>query len=1190
MREIKSVCPAIRRGLTAIVLYVSIVSASAQERIPGGVKVTINKTNISLKEVFKQMEQQTGTRFYYADRVVNAAEKVSVHVSDMPLQQVLDKLLKERKLNWNYNAQQKTIEVVADQPASGSGNTNVAPGSNTGITVSGKVTNTTGGALSGAYVLLKGTNKGVVTGENGEFSITNVPVNGTLVFSFAGFEKEEVMVNRQTSVNISLNEEITSLGDVKVSINTGYQNFSKERFVGSFSKLDSAEFQRRAGMNILDRLDGTVTGLLFNRKSKEATLQIRGISTLGNRSSSSLPAFDPLIIVDNFPYTESLNTINPNDVLDITVLKDAAAASIWGVRAGNGVIVITTKKGKFNQPFQVNTSSNVSITEKPDLFYYPQMSSSDFIDVESFLFGKGFYNTALARPGRFVVSPVETILDKQKRGLISASDAEKLINNYRLIDVRNDYDKYVFCKAISQQHNINLSGGNNLINYNLSIGYNTSLSNIKGTKPDDQITINSNSYLRPFKNFEANVGIYLSKATGRNAGFSYPLSVGGGRGSIYPYTQLADVNGNPLATPRDYALTFVDSVGGGNLLDWHYYPLEEIRLADTKSLAQLAKINLGLSYQFTKWLKGSIQYQYTNNKGSNRNYYSQQTYLARDLINKYTNFSQTTPALRYPIPIGGILDISNSTSASQNFRWQVNVNKDWLQKHELSILVAGDISEGSSSSDANRFYGYNDTYATYATGLDYTTIFPFFAGIGSGNIQQQNILRSGPTNRLVSFTANASYSYNNRYTVYASARRDGANVFGVNTNNKWKPLWSTGVSWDISKEFFYKFSFMSLLRFRAAYGYMGNVDNARSGLPIIAYNTTSGNSITNLPRAIIPGVANPELKWEEVNTINLGMDFSILDNRISGSIEWFQKKSTDVISEIPFDITTGVSTFVVNAADLKGHGVEIQLNSKNLDSKRFKWRTVFGLAYNKTIVTKYYNPSGNKISNFQLYKINPAEGQIVYGIASYRWNGLDPLTGDPLGYYNKQVSKDYNSIINDSLKNQVFNGSAIPLYSGNMLNTFSWNRFSISANIVFRLNYYFRKPAINYDALYNSWVGNSEYAKRWQKAGDEKTTTVPSMSYPSNSLRDQFYAYSDINVLRGDNVRIQDIRFAYNWENRIYKKIPVRSAQFFVYLNNLNAFIWRKEKSDFDPDYTGGTSGVELPPSKTWTIGINIQL
>lgn len=198
--------------------------------------------------------------------------------------------------------------------------------------------------------------------------------------------------------------------------------------------------------------------------------------------------------------------------------------------------------------------------------------------------------------------------------------------------------------------------------------------------------------------------------------------------------------------------------------------------------------------------------------------------------------------------------------------------------------------------------------------------------------------------------------------------------------------------------------------------------------------------------------------------------------------------------------------------------------------------------------------------------------------------GLDPVNGDPQGYLNGQISKNYSAIANDSVQNQSYKGSAFPLYFGNVLNTFFWKGISLSANITYKLKYYFRKPTISYSRLYNNWGSNADFEKRWQNPGDELITTVPSMPYPSNVNRDNFYAFSEINIERGDHVRLQDIRLSYNWKNN-NKKVPFKNIQVYFYASNLNLFIWKASNSRFDPDYPTNL----IPPGKTWAGGISIN-
>jgi TonB-linked SusC/RagA family outer membrane protein len=1146
--------------------------------------VNLSVKATSLAKVFSAIEKQTGYVFFYDGSLLREAKPVTVNLSRIDLEAALKQIFLDQPLT--YSIKEKTINVFKKNIViQKSEAVPVQESQSPILDVRGVVKDEAGKPVEGVAVQVKGTSKGTTTNINGEFNLQGIDDNSILFFSHVNLQSFEVKVGGKTELTINLKAKISELADVAVGVvNTGYQSIGKERFVGAVSKLDSAAYNRRAGLTVLDRLDGIIPGMVFNRKSAQAPIQIRGISTLGVRNGASLPAFNPLIIVDNFPYEGDLNLLNQNDILDIEILKDAAAASIWGTRAGNGVIVITTKKGKFNQVQHVSVSSNVIIQDKADLYYYPQMSSSDYIDIEQLLFGKGFYTAALNNPKANVITPVIDLLNKKQKGLISATDADNMINALRQNDVRQDYNKYIYRSQVTQQYFANIGSGSNVFNYNLSIGYNRNASNIQNVSPGDQFTISSFTALRPLKNLELELGVNISKTDNVLTQFNNPITIGAGK-ALYPYAALADGQGNHLAIPKDYAAGYADTAGAGKLLDWRYRPLDEVLSADNTSKILLARINFGISYKVTDWLKAEMRYQYMDQVTDTRNLQGPQTYFTRNLVNLYTNLNQTNAKLRNPIPVGGILDISNGQSYSQNLRAQISVNKTWNRDNRLTGMIASDVYELYGNGSANRFYGYNSDIGTYATGLDYSTIFNFYGAAGSNPVPQGNALSQSATNRFVSLLANASYTYQDKYTLYASARRDGANVFGVNTNNKWKPLWSIGGSWEISKESFLRAGWLPYLRLRTSYGFMGNVDNTRATLSSITYQNPL--PFTGLINAGVTAPPNPDLKWEEVRTLNVGLDFGLFKRRITGSLDVYQKKSYNVISPIPFDITTGISSYTINSADLKGNGFELQLHSLNIDRK-IKWETSLSLGYNKTIVTKYYG-GGFRASQFLSYGINPTEGQIAWGISSYKWAGLDPLTGDPQGFYKKAISKDYISIANDSLQNQVFNGSALPLYSGNFLNTISYKNLSLSFNITYKLAYYFRRAALNYNDVLNGGVANVEYLQRWQKPGDEKTTNVPSLIYPINTNRESFYQYSEINVLKGDNIRWQDARLSYTVNNSRNNKMPFKSVQLFLYVNNINLIIWRANRSDLDPDYTFSNSYM-VPPSKSWTIGMNINL
>lgn len=1160
--------------LTAVLLLGAFMQVAARTE---GQTVTLKLTNAPMKEVFREIQKQTGLNVMVDETILEKAGRVTLDVRDMPVNQVLTICLKNKPLTYTIidgRIVVKPKSTAGLQPADDKDENPALPPP---IDVKGRVVNEKGEPVAGASVVVKGDkNRGTITDLDGFFELKGINEDAIIVISGVSVETRELKVEGRTDIGTIITKIKVAEGE-EITISTGYQRISKERFVGSYSQLDSAAYERRAGMGIIERLDGTVTGVLFDKKASGAlaeNLTIRGLSTI---NSARLP----LIIVDDFPFRQNLNNINPNDIQSITVLKDAAAISIWGAQAGNGVIVITTKKGGYNKELQVNVSSNITIWQKPNLYYYPQMRISDFIDVEEFLFNKGFYNSDLSNTHSWpTISPVIEMLAQKRAGLISASDSATQINSFRQLDVRRDLNKYAYRNPVSQQHYINLNGGNNVISYTFSGGYNHTLNGTRNSKGDYQYTMNSSVKLRPVKNLEFTSTIGIAQSTQQSGSFFLP-------GRLYPYAQLADGEGKALAIPYSYRLAYLDTVGAGKLLDGKFRPLDEPGLVDNNNKSRFISLNFGLSYKLASWLQASIRYQFSSETANGRNYNSLGTFYTRSLINQFTNLSQTAPSLRYPVPMGGILDKTTQESIFQNMRSQLNFNKTISGRHNVNAIIAAEISEQvNSGATTSRFYNYDNKTGSYQPNVDYVTIFQQQAG-NSGTVPNGNQNGIALYNRFVSFLANASYSFNDIYTIYGSGRKDGSNIFGVNTNKRWKPLWSAGASWNISKEKFYRIKWMPSLRIKLSYGYAGNPGNV-TGLPTIIY-LPSPAYLTNLPAADLRDAPNPDLKWEKVGIINAAVEFGLFNNRISGNIDVWHKKSSDLISDVPMPQGSGVRYFTTNTANLKSNGFDVNLNIRNIEWKNFSWQMNFGLSYAKTIVSKYLarpRTGSYTVRDFILYSLNPTEGQIIYGLASYRWAGLDPLTGNPRGYLNKQVSTDYNAILNDTVGNQVFHGSAVPLYFGFIGNAFSWKNFSISANFSYRLKFYFRKPTINYTQLVNSWSGHADYALRWQKPGDEKFTNIPSFIYPLDNSRDEYFQYSEINVLRGDNLRLQDIRVQYNFKG---KNLPFKAMTVFMYVNNLNLILWRKNKSNLDPDFIGVSNLLSTPTPKTLAGGINIS-
>ena len=1147
--------------LTAIILISACLTASANSF---GQTISLSEKNAYLSEVFKKIEKQTNYTFAYTGSQLSQAKRVTVEISNGTLEQVLALCFRDQP--FTYAIIEKTITVKPKTESAIEQATSEPP---LPIDIKGRVVNEKGEPLEGVTVTAKGTKNATATDANGVFELKGVDENSIIVFSGVNVESYEVNINGKTEFAVNLKTKITT-GETVTVVSTGYQKITSERATGSFVAIDNEMINRRVSTNVLDRLDGIASGVLFNKNNPKG-----GLTDISIRGRSTIFANDkPLIVLDNFPYEGDINNLNPNDIESITILKDAAAASIWGVRAGNGVIVITTKKGEINKKATININSNVNIINKPDLYYTPQLSSSQWIETEQFLFNKGFYNPTI-NTGYSLISPAVEILLKRRNNQISSADSAAQINALSSADYRADLDRYFYRKAVSQQHSVSVSGGGQNNKYFFSAGYDKNLQHLV-TDNFERFTLNAdNSYFLLNNKLELNTAMSFSRSKTTLNAFNYsPLN---------PYDKVADLNGNPLATSNlNYPLrmAYIDTAGAGKLLDWHYRPLDENHSNASIDLNDY-RFNIGVNYKVIKSLHVSINYLYQKGITDVENNYESNSFFARNMINRYSQINWSTGAVTRPVPLGAIVDRSNSYYKINNGRAQIKYENTFKNKHYINAIAGFEVREQTSFGNSFRLYGYDEQTASNANGAVNATVnYPFYYP-GSGAIPT-GIGSSGTVDRTRSYYTTASYILNDKYIFTGSARKDESNLFGVKSNQKGVPLWSTGIAWNLSKESFYKFkNWLPYSKLRFTYGYNGNVDKSTT-----AYLTASGTSGTNLFTTnynVIINPPNPSLSWEKVQIINVGLDFGVRNRIITGTIEYYIKKGTNLIGNSPIAPQTGVVQFRGNSSDLRTNGIDISIRSVNID-KTFKWNTFLLLSQLKDKVTKYKVNQGTNSNIVQSNYNNPLEGYPYYSIFSFQYNGLDTL-GNPIGVLNKQASSNYTAILNSTNSGDlVFSGSGAPTFFGSLRNDFSWKFIEFSVNITGKFGHYFRRSSLNNTTLFGGNFRQADYEKRWQNKGDEKITNVPSLIYPANANRSLFYLYSESLIEKADHIRLQDIRIAVNIGKSQFRKLPFSNMGVYFYASNLG-IIWKKTKYKIDPDYPVGA-----PLPKSFAVGIKAEL
>lgn len=952
----------------------------------------------------------------------------------------------------------------------------------------------------------------------------------------------------------------------EVYISTGYQDISRERAVGSFATLNREQLDKQVSTDIISRMDGNIAGMLFNRNNTRE-ISIRGQSTLFSESN-------PLIVLDNFPYEGDILDINPNDVENITVLKDAASASIWGARAANGVIVITTKKGRKGEDLYIQGSSFFTVSSKPDLYYQPRMSTTSYIELEKELFDRGVFKSAENSINKNPYTPVVALLIAERDNILSGVEVQAELDRLKTMDFRDEMKRYLYQNPFKQQYNLSFSGSGNKNVYYASLGYDKNRETLVRNQMD-RISVNlRNTFYLLDEKLQITGGADISQRTTNNPNLGTSGFAMSGRSFLYPYAELKNMDGSYARTVKNHPWDFIDGVEEEGLLDWDFRPLEEVYLVERGNKNHSNRLFTDWSYLITNGLKIGLLYQYQVTKNEYRNYRSEETFYTRNQINNLTQIGSDGSIMR-PIPMGGILATGHTSSQSQSLRAQVDYYKYWSD-HTIRALAGFEVRDNPSISFSNLIYGYDNELAI-GSSVDFITAFPRYVNPNSRQVIENDEIMSDLLDRHRSYYANLSYNYHQQIDFYSSIRLDQSNLFGVRTNQKGTPLWSIGSAYDLSKLPSYKIDFFPKLKFRASFGYNGNINKSLTAFTTVRYYGSSAS--TGLPYAQILNPPNSELRWEKVRVWNIGVDFAIKNERIIGSVEGYWKKGMDLIGETPYAPSSGVTTFTENYANTKTTGMDVQIKSKNLIGK-LRWDTDYLFSIAKDKVTHYLGNTTNFITN-----LTPIEGKPQYALYSYPYHGLDPETGNPIGFLEGEPSEDYTAILNAiNEENIIYHGNRRPTVYGGVRNLLTWGQWSVSANLVYRLGYYFRRNTVNMSAVLTANNQHGDYEKRWQFPGDERHTIIPSVPPVANANRDNFYSNTSLFVEKGDHIRLQDIHVSYSFPRVWVNSVNIQDISMSLYMNNLG-IIWKKTTSGLDPDYPLS----EYPPVTNISMGVNIK-
>lgn len=1115
--------------------------------------ISISGKDISLKKVFDEIKSQAGYVFFYDAALIRNAKPVTINVENAPVEKVLSVTFKDQPLTWSI--QDKTITIVQKENVEKLPVIIAPP-----IEVQGMVADAAGKPLEGVSVIIKGTSRGTATDKNGHFSLANVNEDAILVFSGVNVETQEVKVNGKTELRIRIQTKIIENEAITVQLNTGYQTISKERATGSFTYIDNDKLAitNLSSTNFAKGLEGIAAGLLVD---PNGGLQIRGVSTI--RSDSR-----PLIVVDGFPIESGNYTINPNDIEDITILKDAAAASIWGVRASNGVVVIKTKSGKAaNGKAIFDFRTNFSFDQKPDFSYYQRANSADYIDFEAETIARGWFKPANANNTGY--SRVGELFYKKYTGEFTDADVEAGLNDLKKLD--NLSQQNLFYKGgFQDQYNLSVRGGSDMYKYYISGLYTRQLPSQTGNQSDD-IILNIKNSLQVLPKVSLSLGVNSTFSNAKYAtGYDYSFGK--------PYEMFLDENGKYVSAYMHVPEHLKQSYYDNGYLNWDYNQKQELDNSNNKMNRFEARFNLGLDYEIAKGIVFSSKYLNELGYTNTNNLQNANTFNVRNLANSWRVFDATRDEFVNKFPAGPILDKTKDQFNGWTFRNTITVDKKINPRHSISGVAGTEVRKIANNGNKERYYNYNEKALT-------TDIFDLFSlsNYTPNYKGDYNTYRWSPDfyerdRRFFSVFANAAYTYNNKYTLSGSARIDQSNLFGTDPKYRYSPIWSAGGSWRVSGEEFMKHStLVDRLLLRATYGINGNIGNS-SPYPI----ANSGKNFSTQENMLtFSNPENQQLRPEKTAIVNFGMDFSILNNRLSGSVDYYHKKSYDLLGNSILDPTTGFLRAEKNTARMQNNGIDLSLSSRVVN-RAVTLDVDLNFGFNKNRVSNVLMPSNTAVT--YINGTSPIEGKPLSYMYSYRWAGLSEK-GNPRVYNAKNEIVDWSASEMTDKNALLYEGTLTPPVYGGIMFRLGYKGLALIPQFTFKAGHVLRLPVTRMD-LYGGVLNT--ISQRWQKPGDEEFTDIPRVydNSTGSSKWNNYYRNADINVTDASFMRLRSLTVSYDLPNQYLKNIFTGAN---ITLQGNNLWLWTANKNDIDPDYYNLRTGTfGFPPVKNLVFSLNL--
>tara|TARA_R110000868_G_scaffold184068_1_gene425526 strand:- start:4714 stop:8109 length:3396 start_codon:yes stop_codon:yes gene_type:complete len=1087
-------------------------------------KISIEKENSTVREVLDEIENISEFKFLFNTKAVDLNRRVTIKLHKAPINQILDDLFKNQNILYEIDDRKillkkfKKDNKVRDESQKVELNQRI---------VSGTIMDSDGLPLPGANIVEKGTMNGVTADFDGYFSIDVSDENAVLIISYIGYATKDVELNGQTNLNIMLEESAAGLDEVIV---VGYGAQRKSDLTGSVVRVSLADKENRGNTNILQALSGAAAGVNIQNASVaggEADFSIRGKTSLSASDS-------PLIVLDGIIYNGSITDINTNDVESIDILKDASAAAVYGARSANGVVIISTKKGRSSEPvISFNMYSGVQdMTNNPMKVMNADQYATRLVD---YYYQQDLYNWYYTNPTNNVGKPVRPDISNPEI-VASRLRTEEERANY-LNGFETDWVDAVTRFATTQ-------------NYSLSVAQQTERSNyfISGSYTNEEgILLNDN-----FKRFTLRSNVE-SKITdwltlGLNTSYSN-RDYSGLEANLWNARRASPLSDNKIGSP-DYDIYLTGEA-------YMPFPLNNLNVNNSDISNNLFIV--GRAKVTVPWVEG----------------------LAYELNYSNTLSTRNTNTF-YPAktPEGSV---NNGLAIKNPFE-----EKDWIVNNIISYNrsfgdhnVSGTLLYSQENRQANSSMITSEGFEIPVLGynsLELGTIFTL-----NSDAWEEN---------SISYMARAFYSFKNRYMLTATVRRDGFSGFA--TDNKFANFPSLSLGWVVSEEEFMDNFENVFLKLRASYGKNGNQGIGRySSFSRMATTPYVSGSSTNI--GIIPEVlGNPNLGWETTSSFNLGIDFGFLNGKISGSIEGYMSQTTDVLVNRALPLASGYDNLWENIGAIDNKGIEFQLSSVNLEGDKFRWGSDFVFSLNRNKIAKLYGGENDGDIGNEWFVGESINSIYDYEMAGGVWTEEELYSGNILdNWYPGQfryVDQNGDGVIEPNADRKIV-GNRDPNYRFSINNTFSYDNLTLSfllnsiqgGNGYYLMdNYSIVNVSANADDVYR--INASAVQQYWtpengvnNATGVYNTPVQHSGIYESRSF-----------------VRLQDISLSYKFDSDFLEKIKVENFQ--IQLSAKNLYTWTKwsgwdpETAAYDPNDDPFDLNEGLPLMRNVTLGLNITL